>query len=107
MASSGDQNSDPVTAEGDRSRSRSRHWVWIGLSAAALLAAAFVVVPGVWNKILTSLGIILVLDLLSGNLFLWYLLFVRLVLPLTITIALVPFCLIWPGDSGARHWSTV
>ena len=84
-----------------------RRWVWFGLAAVGLGAAAFTITAGLGNRILSVLGIILFLDLISGSFFICFFIFFRLVLPLVITVALVPFSLIWPGDSGEPHWTTV
>jgi hypothetical protein len=84
-----------------------RQWLWLSLAAAALAFAAFAVMSGLGNRILGVLGIILFLDVISGNLFICLFVFARIILPLAITIALVPFSLLWPGDSDDPHWTTV
>lgn len=86
----------------------SRHlWLWIGGLALVLVIAAFAVVNGVARWMLAAFGILLVLDLLSGVHLLTEAVFYRILLPLVITIAVIPFSLIWPGDPGVSHWSTV
>ncbi|MBS0266924.1 MAG: hypothetical protein JSS02_33665 [Planctomycetes bacterium] len=53
------------------------------------------------------LGTLFALDMVFCGFFFTGQMFLRIVLPLILTIVLTPFSLIWPSDTGEPHWTTV
>src|SRR5258707_1125738 len=81
--------------------------VWFKLCVPVLLFLGIVSAYGSGFKpMLAWAALVLFIDLIGGGL-LCFLIFLRILLPLTITIVLTPFSLIWPGDSQLSHWTTV